>query len=191
MAWYCDVRPLSSLGRLEVASVEASPALQEDAANARRLLRSTTRRRLAVPGCKASYANIESNAMDNDACTAYVTVAAVGAKYKVTLKQSNTKVQSVKLTNAKTNAERFTAYRVLVDSTVCGTTKAAAPQAATPTAAGEEVVVTCGEAPNYVTGSTVTIETTTKTNLQLAEVSIVGNDPDNALKNNVGNSCNK
>ena len=56
--------------------------------------------------------------------------------------------------------------------------------------------MTCGSAPNYVSGNTVTIETTVESHLQLAEVSIVGTDGsqaaiDNALKSNVGNSCNK
>jgi hypothetical protein len=96
--------------------------------------------------------------MDGDVDTVMVTAQGIGMFYRVTLKNPGTKVQSVKLTNAKTNPSRFTSYRVLVDKTTCGTTAATV-------AGGQEVVVTCGAGPEYVTGNTVTIETTTSTNL--------------------------
>jgi len=57
-------------------------------------------------------------------------------------------------------------------------------------------VVPCGTAPDYIKGDTVTIETTTMTNLQLAEVRVVGTDDSQdaltrALKENAGASCTK
>jgi len=182
VAWYCDVRPLSTLGEVAVASVESSPLLA--VSSSRRLLASSSRRALA-----ATQTNSRSNAMDGDAKTAMVTAEGVGMFYRVTLAKAGTKVQSVKLTNALTNPTRFTSYRVLVDQTTCGTTLATV-------AAGQEVVVTCGTAPDYIKGGTVTIETTTKTSLQLAEVRVVGTDDsgkalDAALKANAGASCSK
>jgi hypothetical protein len=150
VAWYCDVRPLSTLGEVAVTSVESSPLLQEG--SARRLLSSSSRRALATSS------NSRSNAMDGDVNTAMVTAKGIGMFYRVTLKKTGTKVQSVKLTNAKTNPGRFQSYRVLVGETTCGTTPATV-------AAGQEVVVTCGTAPDYIKGDTVTIETTTSTEL--------------------------
>jgi hypothetical protein len=44
VAWYCDVRPLSTLGAVAVASVESSPLLA--AGSTRRLLSSSSRRAL-------------------------------------------------------------------------------------------------------------------------------------------------
>ena len=151
VAWYCDVRPLSTLGEVAVASVESSPLLTDG--SARRRLSSSPRRALA-----ATTTNNRSNAMDGDVNTVMVTAQGVGMFYRVTLKKKGTKVQSVKITNALVNPGRFQSYRVLVDQTTCGTTPATV-------AAGQEVVVTCGTAPDYIKGDRVTIETTTSTNL--------------------------
>jgi len=99
------------------------------------------------------------------------------------------KVSQVKLTNAKApaDASRFTLYRVLIDDKPCGITAASV-------ANGKVEVVTCGTAPNYISGSKVRVETTTMTNLQLAEVEVIGTDDseeskDQALKNNAGQPC--
>jgi len=181
VAWYCDVRPLSTLGVVPVKSVASSPLLVES--TTRRLLSSSARRMLATAS------NSRSNAMDGDVNTAMVTAQGIGMFYRITLEKAGTKVQSVAITNALVKPGRFTKYRVLVDQTTCGVTAATV-------GAGEEVVVTCGTAPNYIKGDTVTIETTTNTNLQLAEVSVVGTDDsqdaiDKALKSNAGSSCLK
>jgi hypothetical protein len=71
------------------------------------------------------------------------------------------KVQSVSITNAQTNPERFDRYRVRVGEKACGFTN----KAGVKVAAGKEVVVACGEGPDYIMGDTVTIETTTATHL--------------------------
>jgi hypothetical protein len=84
VAWYCDVRPLSALGVLEVASVDATPSLPVGNA-ARRLLRSS-RRNLNVNACKPPTSYAESNAMDGDVCTTYISLKSTSAKYSVTLK---------------------------------------------------------------------------------------------------------
>jgi hypothetical protein len=68
------------------------------------------------------------------------------------------KVQSVRITNASNNAQRFSKYRVSIGSSACGLT----PEVV---GASETVVVNCGKAPNYIIGSDITIETTTDTNL--------------------------
>lgn len=182
VAWYCDVRPLSTLAVLPVASVESSPLL-EDGSTSRRLLSSSSRRALATSS------NSRSNAMDGDVNTIFVTAKGIGMYYKMTLKNPGTKVQSVQITNALVNPDRFTSYRVLVDQTTCGTTAASV-------GAGQEVAVTCGTAPDYIKGDTVTIETTTSTNLQIAEISVVGTDgsqdaKDKALKDNTGVACSR
>jgi len=149
VAWYCDVRPLSTLGEAAVASVESSPLLQ--AGSTRRLLSSPARRALATSG------NRRANAMDGDPNTAMVTEPGFGMFFRITLKRP-TKVQAVHITNARVNPTRFQSYRVRVGRTTCGTTAAQV-------AAGQEVVVPCGKAPDYIRGDTVTIETTTRTNL--------------------------
>ena len=150
VAWYCDVKPLSTLGEVDVASIESSPLLPT--ITARRLLSSSPRRALS------SHSNTLSNAMDGDVNTIMVTKEGVGVFYRIVLKNPGTKVQSVKLTNAQDHPSRFQSYRVLVDHTTCGITAATV-------AAGQEEVVTCGTAPDYIKGNTVTIETTTKTHL--------------------------
>lgn len=116
------------------------------------------------------------------------TVKGVGMKWTGKLKDENMKVQSVKITNANSNAQRFSKYRVVVGTQTCGLT----PETV---AAGETVIVTCGSAPSYIIGSKVTIETTTDTHLQIAEVEIIGTDgtidaANDALKNNAGTPCN-
>jgi len=73
------------------------------------------------------------------------------------------KVQSVRITNANSNPERMSKYRVVVGTKECGIT----PDSV---GAGETIIVTCGVAPEYEIGNTVTIETTTDQHLQLAEV---------------------
>jgi hypothetical protein len=77
VAWYCDVRPLSTLGAVAVASVESSPLLA--AGSTRRLLSSSSRRALATSS------NSRSNAMDGDVNTAMVTAQGIGMFYRVTL----------------------------------------------------------------------------------------------------------
>jgi hypothetical protein len=151
VAWYCDVRPLSTLGEVAVTKVESSPLFVETRSAARRLLASS-RRMLATAS------NSRANAMDGDVNTVMVTAKGIGMFYKITLKKAGTKVQSVQITNAPTNPTRFVSYRVRVDQTTCGTTPATV-------AAGQEVVVTCGTAPDYIKGDTVTVETTTDTHL--------------------------
>jgi hypothetical protein len=151
VAWYCDVRPLSTLGEVAVTKVESSPLFVETRSAARRLLASS-RRMLATAS------NTRANAMDGDVNTVMVTAKGIGMFYKITLKQAGTKVQSVQITNAATNAGRFVSYRVRVDQTTCGITP-------DEVAAGQEVVVTCGTAPDYIKGDTVTVETTTDTYL--------------------------
>ena len=151
VAWYCDVRPLSTLGEVQVASVATSPLLNEGGAR-RRLLRASSRRMLSTSTSSSA------NALDGDLNTYIVTEKGVGMKYSITLAKSGTKVQSVKLTNARVKPERFQSYRVRVDRSTCGVTLDSV-------GAGQEVTVTCGEAPNYISGSTVTIETTTEAHL--------------------------
>jgi len=118
-----------------------------------------------------------------------VTRPGVGMFWEGSLTTAPMKVSQVKLRNAPGSniAGRFESYRVLIDSTACGTTKA-------DVSAGEEVVVSCGEAPNYISGSKVRVETTTNTNLQLAEVEVIGTDGsqaaiDRSLRNNAGEPC--
>jgi len=120
VAWYCDVRPLSTLGVVAVSNVESSPLLKSG--SSRRLLSSSTRRALDVAASSSSSSpssNSRSNAMDDDVNTAMVTAQGIGMFFRVTLKNPGTKVQSVKLTNALTNHGRFQSYRVLVDQTTC------------------------------------------------------------------------
>lgn len=116
------------------------------------MLNSLEHRRLAVN------TNVASNAMDGDKKTFMVTTKRIGANATFTLKKKNMKVQSVKITNAPTNASRFTSYRVIVDQTTCGTTPAKV-------LAGQTVIVTCGTGPNYISGSKIRIETSTDTYL--------------------------
>jgi hypothetical protein len=96
--------------------------------------------------------------MDGNKQTYMVTVKGLGMKWTANLKKELMKVQSVRITNANSNTSRFTKYRVSIGSTACGLT----PEVV---GASETVVVTCGTSPNFLIGSTVTIETTTDTNL--------------------------
>lgn len=148
-AWYCDVTPLSSLGKVEVASIESSPLL--NLSSGRRLL--SSHRMLS-----SHNENLASNAMDGNKQTYMVTVRGLGMKWTANLKKENMKVQSVRITNANSNTSRFTKYRVSIGSTACGLT----PEVV---GSSETVVVTCGTSPNFLIGSTVTIETTTDTHL--------------------------
>jgi len=141
------------LAKVGVEEVASSPLL---AASSRRRLSAASHRLLAIKDT-----NVASNAADGDATTFMVTKAGTGMFWEGKLTTRPMKVSQVKLTNApagKGDPSRFTVYRVLVDGTACGTTKAVVK-------AGEQVVVNCGKAPNYVSGSKVKVETTTVTNL--------------------------
>ena len=114
VAWYCDVRPLSTLGEVAVAEVASSPLYQEASA-ARRRLASSRGRLSTMRQLSTSSSNSRANAMDGDVNTVMVTAKGIGMFYKITLKKAGTKVQSVQITNAPTNASRFASYRVRVD----------------------------------------------------------------------------
>jgi hypothetical protein len=73
------------------------------------MLNTLEHRRLAVSK------NVSSNAMDGDKKTFMVTDKGIGRFATFTLKENNIKVQSVKITNAPTNSQRFVSYRVIVD----------------------------------------------------------------------------
>jgi len=152
VAWYCDVRPLSTLAEVEIASVSTSPLLNEGGARRRRLLRSSHRR------LDNEVTSTSSNALDGNVNTYIVTEQGFGMKFVLNLEKAGTKIQSVKLTNAMVKPERFDSYKVLVDKTTCGVTSDSV-------GLGQEVTVTCGVAPDYVSGQVVTIETTKNTNL--------------------------
>jgi len=152
VAWYCDVAPLSSLGEVAVESVESSPAYVEG--SSRRRLLASSHRMLAASVSR------RSNALDGDTSTAFVTAKGFNVYFTMKLRKT-TKVQSVSITNAQTSPERFDRYRVRVGEKACGFTN----KAGVKVAAGKEVVVACGEGPDYIMGDTVTIETTTATHL--------------------------
>lgn len=170
------------MAKVGVEDIKSSPLLQT---TSRRRLSAAPHRLLA-----AQDTNVKSNAADGDAATFMVTQPGAGMFWEGSLTTRPMKVSQVKLTNApagKGVADAFTLYRVLVDGTACGTTAAKVK-------AGDQVVVNCGTAPNYISGSKVRVETTTKTNLQLAEVEVIGTDGskasiDKALKANAGKPC--
>ena len=179
VAWYCDVRPLTALAQVAVDNIESSPLWTPDG----------TRRRLSEHRRLAAADYSASNANDGNADTYTLTKKGIGMFWQGALKTQPMKVSQVKLTNAKApaDASRFTLYRVLIDDKPCGITAASV-------ANGKVEVVTCGTAPNYISGSKVRVETTTMTNLQLAEVEVIGTDDseeskDQALKNNAGQPC--
>jgi hypothetical protein len=143
------------LAKVGVEDIRSSPLLAEGSSSRRRL--SAAPHRLLAGGDT----NVASNAADGDPSTFMVTKAGSGMFWEGDLATRPMKVSQVKLTNApvgKGVASRFTSYRVSIDGTACGTTPAVVK-------AGEQVVINCGTAPDYVKGSKVKVETTTITNL--------------------------
>jgi hypothetical protein len=169
------------LAEVAVDNIESSPIYTPEP---------TTRRLLAgAPDYRASNAN------DGDPETYTLTQPGVGVFWSGDLQTDFTemKVSQVKLRNAPApaDASRFTAYRVVIESDngdkICGVTKDVV-------AAGEQVIVTCGTEPNYISGKRVRVETTTNVSLQLAEVEVVGTDgseksKQEAIKNNALQPC--
>jgi hypothetical protein len=154
VAWYCDVRPLTALAKVGVEDVSSSPLLDLSGGSRRRL--SSAGHRLLAAGPT----NSASNANDGDSSSYMVTLQGVGMYWSGKVRNAPMQISQVKLRNAPAPADpsQFTLYRVLVDGVACGATPATV-------AAGAEVVVNCGLAPTYISGSEVRVETTTYTSL--------------------------
>jgi hypothetical protein len=153
VAWYCDVRPLTALAKVGVENVQSSPLLD---------LTSGSRRRLAAGHrlLAAGSTNVASNANDGDSTSYMQTLPGVGMFWSGDVRNPPMQISQVKLRNAPApaDANQFTLYRVLIDGVTCGITPAVVTS-------GEEVVVNCGLAPDYISGTVVRVETTTMTSL--------------------------
>lgn len=176
------------MAEVQLTNVDSSPIYTPELAT-RRLL--SAHRLLAVT---VDYS--AGNANDGNPDTFFLSKPGVGVYWRGDLKQKTGEefqVSQVKLTNAAAPApaNTFSAYRVVIESKdgdkICGVTDAVV-------ANGQQVIVNCGVAPNYLSGTKIRVETTDYRGLQLAEVNIVGTDgsddaKDKAIKSNAGEPC--